>query len=605
MVTEMDRPSNNLEHHQSDASAALLADIQDSSSFSQSSKARVDAAGESSSDSFSPAASTTNTPGANGTTSRDSSGASSANTADSSNPPGQNENASEWTVIIDLAATKIINGQESGSADKAEQLKQLVEESRDKPVDMFVQLVDKQDDGSNILRRYEIENGQLTSLDSKPAQDFASDLQDFISTATANSDSERLALIINNDGGGAKGMTGDDNAKGQITSPSEFVDAVRQGLQNSGHDRLDLLDMDACLTAEVGFLDSASQVANNFVGSAETERVRPGGVNAQNLNSAMERLFENPEMTGQQFGDSIVEEARNGSNQAQSLNGSNEHTRFDSGTNTLINLNLENYQEFDNAYNEFGNQLAEALSEPGNQTEIDNLIEQAPRFGLERSVVNSDSHSNRDLQTFAQDVQRSIDQGKLTDNDGSLSQSVENLLAAQNEITSSYYGQETDEGYDKMGGLSAFLPDSQYRDPQLTAQTMTGVGQFQDSVVHFLDRLRNHPENIDEQTVNGIVTSLKLESKSVTKNEDESNQTLLEPLRNALSNLDNVHSAEELTEAVSGIETITTELLNSELNARLTAEILPSVQDRHNDVFRYESAAGDSGWNRFINALGS
>lgn len=46
------------------------------------------------------------------------------------------------------------------------------------------------------------------------------------------------------------------------------------------------------------------------------------------------------------------------------------------------------------------------------------------------------------------------------------------------------------------------------------------------------------------------------------------------------------------------------DLLNSELNAQLASEILPSVQDRHIDLFGYEAAAaGDAGWNRFISAL--
>lgn len=44
---------------------------------------------------------------------------------------------------------------------------------------------------TQTTQSHEIENGKLTRLDSKPAEDFASEPQDFISTATANG-SKRL-----------------------------------------------------------------------------------------------------------------------------------------------------------------------------------------------------------------------------------------------------------------------------------------------------------------------------------------------------------------------------------------------------------------------------
>lgn len=391
-------------------------------------------------------------------------------TSDQTSSGTEDPNApKQWTVAIDLTAAADF-GSTAGAPNQLARIRELAEQTRGSSVNLVVQIAEPAEDpeahrlpsskGGTMpgrdLHRYVIANGEIKELPTVPSEGFANDVQSLLELAGQNAPSERLALIMQSHGGGTEGLQG---STGSATMP-QFVDAVRNGLRATGRDKLDLIDFDACSMGSTSVLQQMSQVATDMVASAEEESsARNAEYDAQNLQLSLSRLLQNPSITGAQFGGDMVRQADEGANDGFN----SERGEQGSGTVTLAHFDLRHVQEFDDRLSNLGHAIAEAARDPHNQAAIDAAIDTAPvlpRDGFSSGLPNS----YRDLKSFVDNISNAVDNGSITDVDGSLRRSIDSFRQAQAQIEPEYHGDSKD-GYDQMGGLNAFLPAVEFLDP--------------------------------------------------------------------------------------------------------------------------------------------
>src|SRR5262249_16076794 len=152
----------------------------------------------------------------------------------------------------------------------------------------------------------------------------------------------------------------------------EFTNAVKDGLQGSGHQKLDLLDWDACMMGADGAVKQASQIANNLVASSEIETPNSYKGGGQNLPAVLNDLIHNPSMNGQQLAQDFVGQAKKGANERELYPGEPQDT---SGTSTLASYDLTKADQFTSKLNQFAENLKQAVqSDPQQKQLIQELV---------------------------------------------------------------------------------------------------------------------------------------------------------------------------------------------------------------------------------------
>jgi len=375
------------------------------------------------------------------------------------------QSPSQWTVVADLTVT-MPNG--NGAAEKSAALKKLAAETKGKPVTVVAQVVynnpaytKESKEPEHLLERYEMRNGAVTSLGRPtPSKDFAQDLTSLLKLANKEAPCKKEALVIQSHGIGEQGVQGADGS----ANLDNLQRAIADGLNCSVHKKLDLVDSDACIDANSAFLKKMAPLTNQFVASSEAETAlghrkddgtdqgqKDGLKDGQNLNGAIRILLQNPELNGKSFGDAIVKSCRDNK----------------TGVLTLANFDLKKYDAFDKALNKLGLTLADAAHDPKNKSTLIDIINHTTQY-LSCSSGEVSPCQDRDIAAFAKNVEESLKTGKLIDENHKIAAAVDQLLATEKAMTSSYYGDphaetnDTHTTYSKLGGLNTFLPASNF-----------------------------------------------------------------------------------------------------------------------------------------------
>jgi hypothetical protein len=270
---------------------------------------------------------------------------------------------------------------------------------------------------------------------------------------------EKLGLIIQSHGNGAAGLG--TNTGG--LSLDATTTAIQTRLLGSTHQKLDLLDFDACDMAETGVLQSVQSVANDVVASQAVEYAMPTH-DGQNLNAAMWDLMQNPGMSGKDFGNTIVNEAATGDN-GQGLN---------NATPTLANIDLTKYGDFEQKLNQFGAALNKIDGDPQNMALLHSQIEVTTK---PNTGVSPELASGRDLRSFAQGVLSDSQAQMFNGNTTDLEAAAKDLLASMDGMVTARFG-ENEKLLGQAGGLDTPLPGSEILNNEIVDREINPVNRL-------------------------------------------------------------------------------------------------------------------------------
>jgi len=392
-----------------------------------------------------------------------------------------------WTIAIDLTESGLpdkLHPGGSGVENQLPSLKALAAETEGKSVNFVVHAERPVDDKmhpcadsektlaakyhctlygiagyQSVTEDYLIHDGKIDRLPDAhfkiPAQDFSSILKEAGQLAPA----KHLGLIIASHGGGSSGL---GTNLGNITL-DETINSVKLGLLFTEHNKLDLLDFDACDMAELKVLSASAQVAKDVVASAGYEQLTYTN-DGQNLSASMKALLAKDNMNGLELGQTIVSEAASGSN------GSGESV----ATPTLANFDMNKIEPFVQSLDHFGKALASTAKDKSNLQLIESEIDRTPI--PETGYDETDSHG-RDLRSFAANVQTDLKTHRFAGDTSSLQNATENMLSALKPLVTENFGDPI-KGYDKLGGFTASVPGSEIMDNGRVAHEITALHQI-------------------------------------------------------------------------------------------------------------------------------
>lgn len=377
---------------------------------------------------------------------------------------------SRWTVAVDLAASQ--DGDGGGARNQRSRLQELATQSRNNDVSIVVQVTEpapsqpgdthrkKGDPKPANVERFLIQNGSVTALGAiAPSRGMANDVTDLLRSANQVAPSDNLGLIVQSHGGASDGLEGDS---GKATL-SEFTHAVTEGLAGSGHSRLDLLDFDSCSMGNLNVAESVAPIADHMIASSETESAgKHAEYDGQNIQASIANLIAHPTMSAGDFARSMITQADAGTNDGFNR----ESNRVESGTSTLAHFDLTHIAEFNTSLGEFGNRLAAAAKDPAQRRAIDSAIESAPLLPRTGFEISGNPRETRDLLSFTNNIlnlnPNTNPENGLINSD--VRRSAEAMRDAMRRLIPEYHGSQED-GYDRQGGMTAFLPDLRLLNP--------------------------------------------------------------------------------------------------------------------------------------------
>lgn len=496
-------------------------------------------------------------------------------------PPEKNTNSNQWTVAVQLAASNPSKAEGEGS--KLDSIKKLAAETKDKPVTVLVDKVVPSKDESLVpkVEHYKLADGNVIKLPDTKSKGFDKDVESLVNAASHDKPSNKLALIVQSHGTAGQGMHG-DNGK---TSIGRLADAIKSGLDKSGHDKLDLLDFDACLMSESTVMDKMRSVTRDVVASEEMESAVAKS-DGQNLAASLKHVTDNPSISGNDLAEKMIADAKAG------LNGE--------GTHTLSHLNMQNYDEFRKNLDSFGEQLKECNNNQENRNVIDKAIVETHKMVAGNSDPSS-GYEWRDLKAFAQKIQEAAKSGQLKDADGKLLDSATKLLTnfnGDNKIVQSSFGQDniTMKNMDKLGGLSVFLPQHSFvNDDKESLIPSTVLGKINSEQMNDLSKIRRDDYN---NILNKIVGDLKPQS---AKSPDSFKQ-----LKAAVNNVNAADNEQDFQQQKQTLEELAKKLSYSKLNDADIKHVLEAKTSKRKDVLQAEvDAMQEGGWKQFISSLTS
>jgi hypothetical protein len=316
------------------------------------------------------------------------------------------------------------------------------------------------------LERYIIRNGEMHKAETCESKGYKDDLQGLVAFANKNAPAKRNGLIMDSHGTGNEGLLGDT---GKISVP-DFVDAIKNGLKDSGKSKMDIIDFDACLMAQNGAVNRIREIADQVVASSETESI----YNGQNYIDPISRVLDKPDTDAKALARDIVVQTHKDMEEWKAEG-------YHPGVVTLSHLNLREYQGFRKSLEDFGDKLVDAMREPGNKKLIEEAIDDSKKYGGKGSIFGLffgskiDGRSRTDLKEFTEHVVRSIDNGTLKDPDRVLKKAAMDLLNKRSDLVDSYHGEGE---YKDCGGLSVFLPARSLRNVDHEAKMTTSAGRL-------------------------------------------------------------------------------------------------------------------------------
>lgn len=360
----------------------------------------------------------------------------------------------EWTIAVDYTADLKMNGTVIGAQQKEEKLRELVETSKGHPeIAIAVQVPDRaltempaegESPPQDVkLERYIIRDGEITNAETVDSIDIDENQTGLLQFATDSAPSEHIGLVIQSHGGGAAGLVGGTGRE----SLAELSEAIKNGLQGSGHERLDLLDFDSCSMSSPEVFGTISSAADHVVASELRERASKN-FGGQNLNAIFTELIENPETSPEDLGKIFIDKANEGSIPEVLKGDPHEHV----GADVLSSYDLSAYTEFSNALDEFGASMLDAAQDEQTKKAIENIIDNTTLLPGGKNFPE-----RRDLNDFVSAVKAAAENGELPDEGGAISHAAANVLHAQTNMTEATR-KTNGAGYDPLAGMYVSLP---------------------------------------------------------------------------------------------------------------------------------------------------
>lgn len=262
----------------------------------------------------------------------------------------------EWTIAMYIATDF---GNECTIEKRTKKLQELAEGTKDKPVTIVVQTAVKNKDGGYDLERFALKNGSIIKLESPgKTKGYAQDVEDLLKFTTTKYESKNICLTLDSHGTGNGGLHGD---VGDMSLAS-LTKAVKNGLKGTVHEKLDLLQFDACLMAQNGVLESTCDITKHIVASAEPEGTGAGALTADNRQ--LTELLKKPKMTASELADTFVAQ-------------SNDNPDF----KTLAHFDLEKYSKFRKSLDTFGEKLTKLCANEDNLKVIRKILSETFTYG--------------------------------------------------------------------------------------------------------------------------------------------------------------------------------------------------------------------------------
>lgn len=528
----------------------------------------------------------------------------SSNTTTEANPHSSPPQKSQWTLALDLTTTQ--DGADGGGAlNQSKRIQALVSETRNSSVSFVVQVTEpppanqphlkaKESEANTIkkgpiqpsnVERFLIQNGTVTSIsDSAASRGMANDVEDLLRTANQVAPSEHIGLVMQSHGGAADGLESD---AGKATLP-EFTHAVTDGLADSNHAKLDLLDFDACSMANLNVAEAMAPIAEHMVASSEVETSeKHSAYDAQNLQLTLHNLIQNPNWSASDLAKSMISQADAGAN-----DGLNSVTHeIASGTVTLAHFDLSHLPEFNDRLNTLGQTLTKSLNDPAQKRTVNDAIQSSPLLPRDGMELAGNPRETRDLESFANNIMKAAQEGKLTNPE--VLQAAEGILSAEHQLIPEHHNSVKD-GYGNQGGMTAFLPDLRLLDTSNTE----GAGNDELSQINFSaepnnDYMRNYEHK--GRAASSISRSIDNLTALVGTNHSDD----IQQLRSDLAAVTNAGDSTRYTQALDALHADTQRLLKSSLEADLMRVRNERTRDRQID----EQSVPITGWQQFLNEL--
>ncbi len=484
-----------------------------------------------------------------------------------------------WTVAVDLTSDLILpDGTDVGGHHELSKLEQLVEASKGQPdVAIAVQAAGSRSreqlptNGTGQqqdvqLDRYIIRDGQLTKVETVDSQGIQENQTGLLQFATQFAPSDHIGLVIQSHGGGADGLVG---GTGEETL-AQLNAAVKAGLTGSGHERLDLLDFDACSMASAATLGAVTDIADQVVASELRERASKN-FDGQNLNAILTNLLQNPQLSPEDLAKTFVQRANEGVTPEVLQGDPFKHA----GADVLSSYDSSQYGQFSNALNALGVQLTHAVTQDAAaRSEIEQLIDETSELPGGQNFPE-----RRDLREFVQSVKAAADSGELRDDDGAISRAATQLLDAQTNLTGDTQTVNA-AGYDQLGGMYVFLPVQAVRE---------GSADGPDGL-HHLEQIANREPRDRNQTVD----ALEIISNEIAGKLSDDALQQFQPVIDAVNTIKNAKSDADFRDALRALGTVVKPLLASDVEQELIDNL----------IHREDVPQADQ-WNEFTHVFGA
>lgn len=392
----------------------------------------------------------------------------------------------DWTIAVHLAGT--LPGdkdrpQSFGAERQLEEMKRLAKETEGKSVNFVVhaeRLVDNQGNLCEVMphnsqkadcfsnavdahrertERYFIHDGKIEELPEVKYKTAEDNLAGLLKDAGKLAPADKIGLFVQSHGVGSDGL---DTNQGKI-SLKHTVAAIENGLKGSGHDKLDILDFNACDMGTAKVLDQTGKVAKDVVASAAAE-LATNTNDAQNMPAAFRALMDNSKMSGKELGEKIVQQSSEGKSGEGLQN----------AVKTLANFDMDKYVDFKKELDRFGSSLADASLDPANLRVIKGAIDKTtvPESG----APDFEAH-DRDVKHFANNILEAVRAGKFKGDTSGIEQSANDLLKSYDSMATAQFGEKTSK-YDQLGGLTVHLPGKEITDSRETARLLSPFNQI-------------------------------------------------------------------------------------------------------------------------------
>lgn len=500
-----------------------------------------------------------------------------------------------WTMAVHLTETQSHQNDrgervQAGAEPKLRAIQELAERTRNSPVTFYVQAPVPRErreiaentfvqDGEQRVATYRIENGEVTLVEEGPSRGFQRDLQSLLERASARAGAGNLGLTIQSHGFGTDGVGGETGE----ASLAELERSITDGLRASGRQTLDVLNFDSCSMGNIDVAQAMQGEARHVIASSELERTFGDTVDGQNLRATFNALLDNPDMTPEELARTAIDLARTGANGDETT-----IPEQRAGTETLSHYDLHNFPQVEQAVDSLGRALTEAGADPAQREVLMQIMRDLPHYHAGTNHGIRFSAENADLGLFIEALDKAVSEGRLNDASGGIRQAIEGTRTAMRDLVPGYFGQPYN-NYDRMSGVSIFLPGSNAFNISERALQSSAIGELADT--------------LDSPKAMGF-DNRPLTLSRIEQNIEEMRASVdVSPLDRALQALRDATSEDAYARAAANLQAETTKFLQSPFGQSVINAQRAEVVRRRDEMFDRQLMRSPAAWRDFINSL--